>query len=313
MTQYASAWHEPVLLEEVLAYLDVQPGRRYVDGTLGGGGHTHAILDASSPDGQVLAIDRDPSAIDFARERLAEFGSRVQFAQGNYADIVRHANEREFTPLDGVLVDAGVSSRQLDDPERGFSFRGDGPLDMRMGPDTATLAEYLGTVEEKELARVFRTYGEMKDTGRIAARVLEAFDAGSINTTGELARLLEAEGGGQNRKSNIHPATLAFQALRIAVNEELTSLERVVREIPNVLSKGGRAVFITFHSLEDRIVKRELKALTQSDVPKGVPVRAEDLEQQARLLTRKPVTASDEEVERNPRARSAKLRAIELA
>lgn len=310
MTQYASAWHEPVLVDEVLAFLDARPGRRFIDGTLGGGGHTHALLDATAPDGEVLAIDRDPAAIEFARERLAQFGNRVRFVQGNYADVVRHA--ADFAPVDGMLVDAGVSSHQLDDAERGFSFRGDGPLDMRMGPDAPSLEQVLASIDEQELGRIFRTYGEMKDAGRIAARVLEAFRAGSIASTGELARLIEAEGSGAARKSNIHPATLAFQALRIAVNEELTALERTVREVPKVLRAGGRAVFITFHSLEDRIVKREFRALTTSSVPKGVPVMDDELKTLARLLTRKPVTAGDEEIERNPRARSAKLRAIEI-
>lgn len=310
MTDYVSAWHDPVLVDDVLAFLDVRPGRRFIDGTLGGGGHTHAILDASQPDGEVLAIDRDPAAIDFARERLADYGDRVQLAQGNYADADKLA--ADFGPVDGFLVDAGVSSRQLDDAERGFSFRGNGPLDMRMGPDAPTLEQFLQSIDEKELARVFRKYGEMKDAGRIAARVLEAFQAGSIETTGELAALIEREGGSAGRKSSIHPATLAFQALRIAVNDELTGLDRAVQNLPRLLAAGGRAVFISFHSLEDRIVKRGFRDLCSTDVPHGVPMRAADMQAAARLLTTKPVTASDEELSRNPRSRSAKLRAIEM-
>ncbi len=310
MTDYVSAWHDPVLVDDVLAFLDVRPGRRFIDGTLGGGGHTHAILDASQPDGEVLAIDRDPAAIEFARERLADYGDRVQLAQGNYADADKLA--ADFGPVDGFLVDAGVSSRQLDDAERGFSFRGNGPLDMRMGPDAPTLEQFLQSIDEKELARVFRKYGEMKDAGRIAARVLEAFQAGSIETTGELAALIEREGGSAGRKSSIHPATLAFQALRIAVNDELTGLDRAVQNLPRLLAAGGRAVFISFHSLEDRIVKRGFRDLCSTDVPHGVPMRAADMQAAARLLTTKPVTASDEELSRNPRSRSAKLRAIEM-
>lgn len=310
MTDYVSAWHDPVLVDDVLAFLDVRPGRRFIDGTLGGGGHTHAILDASQPDGEVLAIDRDPAAIEFARERLADYGDRVHFAQGNYADADKLA--ADFGPVDGFLVDAGVSSRQLDDAERGFSFRGNGPLDMRMGPDAPTLEQFLQSIDEKELARVFRKYGEMKDAGRIAARVLEAFQAGSIETTGELAALIEREGGSAGRKSSIHPATLAFQALRIAVNDELTGLDRAVQNLPRLLAAGGRAVFISFHSLEDRIVKRGFRDLCSTDVPHGVPMRAADMQAAARLLTTKPVTASDEELSRNPRSRSAKLRAIEM-
>lgn len=310
VSQYASAWHDPVLVDEVLAFLAVKPGGRYIDGTLGGGGHAHAILDASSPDGELLAIDRDATAIAFAQERLAPFGDRVRFAHGNYGAVLEHA--RDFAPVDGFLVDAGVSSRQLDDPSRGFTFRDAGPLDMRMGEDAPTLAEYLAAVDDRELARVFRTYGEMKDAGRIAARVLEAFHAGKIESTRDLADLLEREGGGPARRSTIHPATLAFQALRIAINRELETLERAVRAIPDVVGSGGRAVFITFHSLEDRIVKREFRALTSTDIPAGVPIVADAMRAAARLLTTKPVVASEEEVRRNPRARSAKLRALEV-
>lgn len=306
--RYSSSWHTPVLVDEVLRVLAPRAGGRYVDATLGGGGHSHAILDYSAPDGQLLCIDRDPAAIAFATERLAQFGDRARFVQGNYADLTQHVGS--FGPVDGVLLDAGVSSRQLDDPARGFSFRAGGPLDMRMGPDTPSLADYLASTDEVELARIFRTYGELRDAGRIAARVLEGFHDGAFDTTDGLAQLVEREGGGIARKAKIHPATLVFQALRIAVNDELTGLERALQALPDVLAPGGRALFISFHSLEDRIIKQHFRALTTVDAPPGLPLTNDQLQPFATPLTRKPITASDDELHRNPRARSAKLRAI---
>lgn len=313
MTEYASEWHEPVLVDEVLEYLDVQPGRRYVDGTLGGGGHTQAILDASAPDGRVLSIDRDPTAIEFARERLASYGERVAFVLGNYADVVRHT--KGYAPVDGFLVDAGVSSEQLDDASRGFSFRRAGPLDMRMGPDAQTLEEYLDVVDERELARVLKEFGEIRSARRISSAILEAWGEGRLERTTDLARTVEESvgiGAGTGRRTTIHPATLVFQALRIAINGELDGLQRAVDAIPEVVRSGGRAVFISFHSLEDRIVKRGFRDLATDDLPPGVPVRADQTTTIAKVLTGRPITASEEELEGNPRARSAKLRAIEV-
>ena len=308
--KYDSSWHKPVLVDEVLEHLAVRPGCRYIDATLGGGGHTQAILESSDPDGRVLAVDRDASAIAFAMKRLESFGERVQFVNANYGDLEHYSGD--FAPVDGLLVDAGVSSRQLDDAQRGFSFRDAGPLDMRMGADVPTLAEYLDSVEEHELARVLRTYGEMKDAGRIAARLLEAYAAGRIETTADLAQTIAEIGGGARRKTKHNPATLAFQALRIAVNRELESLEKVLQSLPALLRSGGRAVFIAFHSLEDRVIKRAFRALCTVDVPRGLAVTASQMQPIARAVTRKPVTASAQELENNPRARSAKLRAIEI-
>ncbi len=313
MTEYASEWHEPVMVAEVLEHLQVTAGGRYIDGTLGGGGHTQAILDASSPDGRVLSIDRDPRAIEFAKQRLASYGDRVELVQGNYADVVRLG--AGVTPVDGFLVDAGVSSRQLDDPDRGFSFREPGPLDMRMGEDAPTLAEYLDSVDQAELTRVLRKWGEIRKAHRVSRAILEAWRSGTIETTTDLADLVDRSvprGAGSGRRTRIHPATLVFQALRIAVNRELEALETAVKAIPEVVRSGGRAVFISFHSLEDRIVKQGFRDLSTDDTPPGVPIREEEKSTVAKVITSKPVTATDEEIDRNPRARSAKLRAIEV-
>ena len=310
---YASEWHEPVMVEEVLDYLAVAPGGRYVDGTLGGGGHTHAILDASAPDGQVLSIDRDPRAIEFARRRLAAYGDRVQFVRGNYGDVASLA--ADFAPVDGLLVDAGVSSRQLDDAARGFTFRDAGPLDMRMSAEGQTLAEYLDAIDEGELARVLREWGEVKRPGSVAKAILRAWREGRVSNTAELATVIERAVGrsaGAARKTNIHPATLVFQALRIAVNRELDALEQVVNDIPKVVKSGGRAVFISFHSLEDRIVKRGFRELSTDTLPAGLPVTAAQTTVRAKTLTSKPISPTPEEVERNPRSRSARLRALEV-
>lgn len=313
VTQYASEWHEPVMVAEVLEYLQVGPGKTYIDGTLGGGGHSHAILDASAPDGRVIAIDRDPGAIEFARERLAQFGERIEFRKGNYAEARRLGGDD--VPVDGFLVDAGVSSQQFDDPERGFSFRKPGPLDMRMGDDAPTLAEYLDTVEQDELTRVLRKWGEVRKAHRVARDILKGWNAGEVETTTDLADLVERSvprGAGSGRRTKIHPATLVFQALRIAINRELEALETAVESIPDVVKSGGRAVFISFHSLEDRIVKQGFRELSTDDTPPGVPIRESEKTTRAKLVTSKPITASEEEIEHNPRARSAKLRVIEV-
>lgn len=313
MSAYASEWHEPVMVSEVLEHLAVRPGGRYIDGTLGGGGHTHAILDASAPDGTVLAIDRDAAAIEFARARLAEYGDRLQLVQGNYGDASRLA--ADHGAVDGLLVDAGVSSRQLDDAARGFSFRAPGPLDMRLGDDVPTLAEYLDAVDEAELADVLRKWGEVKRARSVARRILSAWSAGNIATTTDLADVVEAavgRGAGSGRSSGMHPATLVFQALRIAVNREIEALEQIVGDIPRVVRSGGRAVFISFHSLEDRVVKLGFRDLATDDLPSGVPVTAAQTTVRARVLTSKPLSPTPEEVQRNPRARSARLRALEV-
>lgn len=306
---YATEYHAPVLVREVLEYLRVRSGGLYVDGTLGGGGHSHAILDASAPDGHVIAFDRDPDACAVAQARLRAFGERLKVINANYEDVRDYVSD-----ADGWLVDAGVSSHQLDDASRGFSFREAGPLDMRMG-DGPTLADYLATVEAGELARVLRQYGEVRHAGHLARAILSDFAAGKVKNTHQLGSMVErvvGRGAGSGRQTKIHPATLVFQALRIAVNDELTALENAVARIPDVVQPGGTAVFISFHSLEDRIVKNGFRALTgqYEDVPRGLPVEAPV--PRVEILTRKPVTARDDELEINPRSRSAKLRAVRV-
>ena len=313
---YGSGYHVPVMVPEVLEYLDVAPSRRYVDGTAGGGGHTAAILEASVPDGRVLAIDRDPEAIEQVRERLGDGDGRLTLVQGNYGDVVDICRARDYTDVDGLLVDAGVSSHQLDEAERGFSFSREGPLDMRMGPDAPTVEEYLASVGVDELARALRTYGEIRSAYRIATKILEAFDAGELETTVDLADVIGetvGRGAGSGRSTTINPATLVFQGLRIAINRELDSLESAVKAVPEVVRQGGRAVFISFHSLEDRIVKHGFRDLARDCVcPPDLPVCGCDAVAQVKVLTSRPVYASDDEVEQNPRARSAILRAVEV-
>jgi 16S rRNA (cytosine1402-N4)-methyltransferase len=304
------------MVPEVLEYLDVAPARRYVDGTAGGGGHTTAILEASAPDGQVLAIDRDPEAIETVRKRLGDTGGRLHLVQGNYGDVARICEEHDYLSVDGLLVDAGVSSHQFDEAERGFSFSREGPLDMRMGPDAMTVAEYLASVDLVELRRVLSTYGEIRSAHRVAESILEAFDAGKLETTTDLADVVEETlgwGAGSGRSTTINPSTLVFQGLRIAVNRELETLEMAVNAVSEVVASGGRAVFISFHSLEDRIVKHGFRELANDCIcPKDLPVCGCDAVAKVKVLTSKPIYASDEEVENNPRARSARLRAVEV-
>ncbi|MBA2661064.1 MAG: 16S rRNA (cytosine(1402)-N(4))-methyltransferase RsmH [Bradymonadaceae bacterium] len=315
-TPYASDYHVPVLVHEVLAWLAVVPGGRYVDGTLGGGGHTAAILDASAPDGLVLAIDRDPEAIAAARARLGEQAGRVIFVEGNYANATEIVAEAGFGPVDGFLVDAGISSHQIDTAERGFSFSRPGPLDMRMGRDTPSLEEYLQNATHGELAYALRTYGDIRSASRVAAAILDAFAKGSLETTADLrecAAEIVGRGAGSGRKTGIDPSTLVFQALRIAVNREIEHLELAVAAVPKVVRPGGRAVFISFHSVEDRVVKHGFRELSRQCIcPPGLPICSCDHVSQVEILTSKPVMASKEELQENPRARSARLRAARV-
>jgi 16S rRNA (cytosine1402-N4)-methyltransferase len=307
--QYATAYHAPVLVREVLDALRVGPGGVWLDGTLGGGGHTQAILEASAPNGRVYSIDRDPEAIAVATERLASYGDRWTALRGNYADARGLLDAAGVGRVDGWLVDAGVSSHQLDAPERGFSFREPGPLDMRMGEEGLTAAQWLAEQSADELGRVIADYGEMKGSFRVARAIVAARDAGELATTADLARVVESAAP-RGRDTNIHPATRVFQAIRIAVNDELAGLERAVEQIPEVVRPGGRAVFISFHSLEDRIVKNGFRALASDcECPPGLPTCACDAVAQIEVVGRKPITAQPDELEENPRARSARLRA----
>lgn len=304
--------HRPVLLEETLKFLAPERGGLFIDCTVGLGGHSEAVL-KSSGDTRVIGMDLDPAALAFARQRLAPFGERFRAVQANFralAAVLQEANERDPS---GILVDLGVSSLQFDSPERGFSFRFDAPLDMRMDPTTgATAADLLQQLPESEIARIIFEYGEERHSRRIARRIVERREQGTpITTTTELAELVRAAAGGHKR-NQIHPATRTFQALRIAVNKELEGLGEFVETAVDLLIPGGRFVGISFHSLEDRILKRELRRLSgHCECPPRLPVCSCGAREVVEVLTRRPVVPGAREVDENPRARSAKLRACQ--
>ncbi|HEY5885885.1 MAG TPA: 16S rRNA (cytosine(1402)-N(4))-methyltransferase RsmH [Pyrinomonadaceae bacterium] len=302
--------HRPVLLEETLNFLAPERGGLFVDCTVGLGGHSEAILKSSS-NSRVLGMDLDPAALEYSRQRLAPFGDRFRAFQANFraiAEVLKEADERD---PNAILVDLGVSSLQFDSPERGFSFRFDAPLDMRMDPTSgATAADLLQQLPESEIARIIFEYGEERHSRRIAKRIVERREQGKpITTTAELADLVRLAVGGHKR-NQIHPATRTFQALRIAVNNELEGLEEFVDTAVDLLIPEGRFVGISFHSLEDRILKRELKRLSgQCQCPPRMPVCSCGAREIVEVLTRRPVVPGSREVDENPRARSAKLRA----
>lgn len=305
--------HEPVMLAEVLAVLAPRPGGLYVDGTLGAGGHAAAVLAASAPGGRLLGLDRDPSALELAGARLAEFGDRVALKRASFDRMGEVMREMGWDAADGILLDLGVSSMQLDQAGRGFSFRQDAPLDMRMGPEGQSAAELLAAADERELSRLFKLYGEEPFARVIARSLVRARAAGPIATTGRLAGLVEAAlPAAERRKRKLHPATQVFQALRIAVNDEIGRLERFLADVDGLLAPGGRVAVISYHSLEDRPVKRALAGLARPCLcPPRLAVCACGKKPLVRLLTPKALRPTDEEVAANPRARSARLRAAE--
>ncbi|HZH30300.1 MAG TPA: 16S rRNA (cytosine(1402)-N(4))-methyltransferase RsmH [Pyrinomonadaceae bacterium] len=303
--------HRPVLLAESVGYLAPERGGLFVDATLGLGGHSEALLEAAAAV-RILGIDRDPEALQFAQGRLAGFGERFRAVRANFkeiAGVLRDAGEREVS---GVLADLGVSSLQFDAAERGFSFRHDAPLDMRMDAqgDEETAAELLARLPEEEIARIIFEYGEERKSRKIARWIVERREAGrAIKTTTELADLV-ARAVGYKRTDRIHPATRTFQAVRIAVNHELEGLEAFLEASVDLLQPSGRLVVISFHSLEDRIVKRTLRRLAgQCECDRRLPVCTCGARRAVEILTRRPVTPTDAELDENPRARSAKLRA----
>lgn len=303
--------HASVLLRETVDALLPTSGGRYVDVTCGLGGHTEALLEASGPDGRVLAVDRDPVAIELARGRLARFGDRVEIVEGSFSDLQTYVEASDMYPLDGVLADLGVSSLQLDSAERGFSFMRDGPLDMRMGPGVgSTAAELLEGFDVPELTEILSDFGEERRAHRIAQAILRARDAGELTSTGTLAAVVEKALGGR-KASPVHPATRAFQAIRIAVNRELEELEGLLNVMPGLLRTGGRAAVISFHSLEDRIVKHAFADPKPEPLPPGLPIEPEVKLGPWKALTKKPIVPRPDEVGGNPRARSAKLRVAE--
>lgn len=301
--------HRSVLLDLAVELVVVRPDGRYIDGTFGRGGHSRLMLESLSGDGRLLGIDKDPEAIAVARA-LAEGDSRFSWFHGSFAEIDRAATVAGWDRVDGVLLDLGVSSPQLDDPERGFSFLRDGPLDMRMNPQQSpSAAEWLATAEEREIADVIWRYGEERFSRRIARQVVARRQEAPIQTTRELAALVSD--AVPKKDKHKHPATRTFQAIRMHINRELEDLEQGLSAAAQRLSPGGRLVVISFHSLEDRLVKRFTRDLARGPkIPKGIPVTA-DQERSAFRLASKAIRASDEEVRDNVRARSAVMRVLE--
>jgi len=289
--------HTPVLLAEVVDGLRPRDAGRYIDATVGNGGHAEAILASSAPSGWLLGLDADPEALAVARLRLAPFGARVVLVASNFRHLARVATEHGFEQADGIMMDLGISSRQLDAGGRGFSFRHDEPLDMRFDPGSGeSAAELLERADESEIADILYHFGEEHRSRRVARAIVRQRERSAIRTTLDLVRVVEAALG--PRRGRIHPATKTFQALRIAVNGELEALETALPAAASLLAPGGRLAVIAFHSLEDRRVKQFFRAGGTEDAPLAE-------------LTRKPIVPSSDEVANNPRARSAKLRLAE--
>lgn len=303
--------HRPVLLRETIELLRPEEGGLFIDGTLGLGGHSEAMLEASA-ETRVIGIDRDREALRSASERLARFGQRFQGVHADFREMARVATEMNARDVRGILVDLGVSSLQFDSAQRGFSFRHDAPLDMRMDAegDEETAAALLAHLPEEEIARIIFEYGEERRSRRIARWIVERRERGEpITTTRELAELV-ARAVGWRKAERIHPATKTFQALRIAVNRELDGLDEFVEEAVDLLEPDGRFAAISFHSLEDRIVKQRLRRLSgHCECPPRLPVCACGASRKVEVLTRRPLTPGETEIKENARARSAKLRA----
>ena len=299
--------HEPVLLQAVIDHL--RPPRAdaiVVDATVGLGGHAEALLRVH-PRMRIVAIDRDPEALDRSRERLQPFAGRVTFVRGRHESLIDILKQLQVAEIGGLLADLGVSSMQLDDASRGFSFRAEGPLDMRMGPDSLSASEIVNAFDEHELAKIIRDFGEEPQAKRIARAIVEARP---IETTTQLAGVIR--GVKRSKPHQIDPSTLTFQAIRIAANAELGGLDRFIGDAVSVLERHARIAVISFHSLEDRIVKLALRRLEGECIcPPGMPVCGCGAKAVIKQLTRRPLTASEEEVNRNPRSRSAKLRVAE--
>lgn len=302
--------HQPVLLNEILEYLT--PNREdgtLVDATVGLGGHSEALLERH-PRIRLVGIDRDPAALERSRERLSRFGDRVMLVRGRHESLIDILKQSGIEAISGLLADLGVSSMQLDDAARGFSFRFDAPLDMRMGSEGRSAADLVNDLDEYELTRILRDYGEEPMARRISRAIVHARVNGRIETTAQLAEVIRSVK--RQRYGDIDPSTLTFQALRIATNEELVGLERFVDDAVSVLEPGARVAVISFHSLEDRIVKRAFRRLEgECTCPPNMPVCGCGARAVITQLTGRPLTASEEEETRNPRSRSAKLRVAE--
>lgn len=310
----SAAGHVPVLRVEAIAALRPRAGGRYIDGTFGGGGHTRELLAASAPDGIVLALDADPAAIARSQAMRADpaVGERLIPVQGNFAELAEVAREHGLAPVDGVLLDLGLSSFQLDSPERGFAFRFDGPLDMRFDPTRGVPAsELINTLPETELADVIWRFGEEQGSRRIARAVVRERSIAPIESTAQLAAIVERALGGR-RGRDTHPATRTFQALRIATNDELRALESALQGAVDVLAPGGRLAVIAFHSLEDRQVKRFIERESATCVcPPELPICVCNHQPRLAKITRRAIRPGTAEAAANPRARSAVLRVAE--
>jgi 16S rRNA (cytosine1402-N4)-methyltransferase len=300
--------HQPVLYKEIIHALQPHDGGRYVDGTLGAGGHARGILEASVPDGQLLGLDVDPQALALARKILAPYEQRIHLAQASYTSLSSQLAKLGWDKVDGIVLDLGASSMQFDTPERGFSFAHDAPLDMRFGPSaTHSAADLVNELSERELADLLYRYGEERDSRKIARAIVRTRP---LHTTRELVTVIETVS--PRRGDRIHPATRTFQALRIAVNQELASIEEVLPQAVTSLKSGGRLAVISFHSLEDRIVKDFFREQSRDLVnPPYEQIYKEERKATLKEVNRKPITPSDEEMKSNPRARSAKLRIVE--
>ncbi len=307
--------HQPVLLRETLAHLALQPDSVVIDATLGGGGHAAAILQQTAPHGRLVGLDVDAEALEAAGQRLAPFGNRVQLIRASFRGLRGVLARLEIEAVHGVLLDLGVSSHQLDTPQRGFRFAEDGadaaPLDMRMDAGSPTTAEdLLRVASAEELAHCFRRYGEVPRAARLARAIVEARERAPLRTARDLLRVIAAVRVGGGRRH--HPATIVFQALRIAVNDELNALEEGLRAAIDCLIPGGRVVVIAYHSIEDRIVKNHLRDAARGCIcPPKTPMCICGQTIRLRLITRRPVRPGEDEVRENPRARSARLRAAE--
>jgi 16S rRNA (cytosine1402-N4)-methyltransferase len=306
------AIHRPVLLPEAIEALACRPGGLWIDGTIGAGGHAEAILRASAPDGRLIGCDRDAEILEHARRRLAPFGERAVLRHADHRELPDLLDELDCGPANGILLDLGVSSLQFDDATRGFSFQQEGPLDMRMDrtrPTTA--ADLVNRLPKQELRSLLSRYGEERAAGRIAGAIVRSRENGPIRTTTQLARIVSIAAG-PARSRRIHPATLTFQALRIAVNDELEGLDRRLEALADRLTSGGRIAVIAFHSLEDRVVKQTFRSLSHRCLcPRSMPLCACGRPDLMRIVTGRAVRPSADEIDANPRSRSARLRAAE--
>lgn len=303
--------HQSVLLNEVLEYLNPQPNENFIDCTLGGGGHAKAILEQTSPRGKLLGIDLDPEAIKASKENLNEYKSKILLINDNYKNLKQIVYDNGFNKINGILLDLGLSSFELQDQKRGFSFQGSAFLDMRFGDTELKAADIIKNYKEEDLVRIFKEYGEERFSRQIAREIVKQRKIKEITKTDQIVKIIENVYKNKPKPRKIHVATKIFQALRIEVNDELNNLKRVLPDILDLLGKGGRLIIISFHSLEDRIVKQFFKQEAKDCIcPLQIPVCQCDHKAQLKILTKKVVMPTQRELSQNPRSRSAKLRAV---